>query len=194
VKPTRLVLIRHGESEWNAARRWQGQGDPPLSPRGREQASGLAEALAGEGIEAIVASDLLRAAETAAPLAARLGLEVSPEPRLRELDVGRWSGRTRREIEAEDAADLAVFESGDREARAGGGECRRDVAERAIAAIEDIAEIHAGRCVAVVAHLGVIRELSQGPDLGNAEWRIVLAGDLRRKPRAASDPLPPSTH
>jgi broad specificity phosphatase PhoE len=187
-------LLRHGESEWNAAGRWQGQGDPPLSARGREQAARLAEALVDEGIEAIFASDLVRAAETAGFVAERLGLAVSSDPRLRELDVGRWSGRTRSEIEADDVADLAAFESGDREARAGGGECRREVAERAMSAIEEIAARHGEGCVAVVAHLGVIRELLPGTDLGNAESHGVLAADLSRKRRGVSGRAHPSAH
>lgn len=194
MKPTRFVLIRHGESEWNATGRWQGQGDPPLSPLGRDQVVRLATSLEGDEIDAIVASDLARAAETAEIVADRLGLRVSADPRLRELDVGRWSGRTRREIEAEDATALAAFETGDRESRAGGGECRREVAERAMAAIADLSELHAGDCVAVVTHLGVIRELLSGSDLGNAEWRSVLAADLRRTPPGVSGRVLPSTH
>jgi broad specificity phosphatase PhoE len=194
VNDTRFVLIRHGESAWNAAGRWQGPGDPPLSPRGREQAVRLADALAGEGIDAIVSSDLLRATETAGILAARLDATVAADPRLRELDVGRWSGRTRAEIEAEDAENLAAFECGDPDARAGGGECRRDVGVRANAAIADIARVHTGRCVAVVAHLGVIRELLPGCDLGNAEWKSVRAADLRRSSRVVAGRVPPAAH
>ena len=70
-----LFLIRHAESTWNAARRWQGWGDPPLSERGLEQAEALARALAGEAIDALFTSDLQRAAQTAAPLARALGAE-----------------------------------------------------------------------------------------------------------------------
>lgn len=95
----RLLVARHGESEWNAAGRWQGQADPPLSGRGREQAARAARGASGL-IERIVASDLQRAAETARIVAAHLELEVSLLPQLRERHVGSWSGLTMPEVEA----------------------------------------------------------------------------------------------
>ena len=141
VNETRFVLIRHGESTWNAAGRWQGHGDPPLSERGREQAARLAAELASAGIEVIVASDLLRAAETAAILGAVFGVAPASDARLRELDIGRWTGWTRAEIEARDRAGLEDFESGAADARAGGGECRREIAVRVHRAVSEIGEI-----------------------------------------------------
>ena len=96
---TRLLLVRHGESIWNADGRWQGQADPPLSERGEAQA---AEAAAAIGtVDAIVTSDLERAADTGAILARMLGIDpVVTEPRLRERDAGSLSGLTRPEIHA----------------------------------------------------------------------------------------------
>jgi len=178
VDATRFVIIRHGESTWNAAGRWQGQGDPPLSERGREQAARLAAELADAGIEVIVASDLARAAETAEILCAALGLIPRWDARLRELDVGRWTGRTRAEIAARDPAQLARFEGGAPDARAGGGECRRELAARALASLREIARRHRGRCVAVVAHLGIARCLLPGTELANAGWRRATAAEL----------------
>jgi len=178
VDTTRFVLIRHGESTWNAAGRWQGQGDPPLSQRGRQQAARLAEALAGEGIEVIVASDLARALETAAILGDALDLAPATDARLRELDIGRWTGLTRAEIADLDRIRLERFERGEPEARAGGGECRREIAERVRTGVAEIAAAHAGCCVAIVAHLGVVRVLLAGTELANAEWRRVSAGEL----------------
>ena len=122
---TSFLLIRHAESIWNAGGRWQGHGDPPLSPRGRAQAAELAERLAGEGIELLIASDLARCTETAAILGARWGLVPSPDPRLREIDIGAWTGLTREQIEAREADLLARFEAEDLEARPGGGEAVR---------------------------------------------------------------------
>jgi probable phosphoglycerate mutase len=178
VNATRFVLIRHGESTWNAAGRWQGTGDPPLSERGREQAARLAAELTGEGIEMIVASDLARAAETAAILGDALGLVPVRDERLRELDVGRWTGLTRGEIEGLDREQLARFERGGSEARAGGGECRREIGGRVQSTVAEIAERQPGRCVAIVAHLGVVSALVAGAELANAEWRRVTAGEL----------------
>jgi broad specificity phosphatase PhoE len=95
---TRALLIRHGQSEWNADGRWQGQADPPLTDLGRRQALHASRNLGV--VDAIVASDLQRASETALIIAGELG--VGPlvlEPGLRERDAGEWSGLTRAEIE-----------------------------------------------------------------------------------------------
>src|SRR5512133_1433936 len=96
---TELLLVRHGETNWNRERRFQGHADPPLNDAGREQARELAETLAGEGIDAIYTSDLQRARETAEILAARFGSEVVALRELREIDVGDWQGLTWPEIE-----------------------------------------------------------------------------------------------
>jgi probable phosphoglycerate mutase len=99
--PRRLLLVRHGESTWNALSRWQGQADPPLSPFGERQAEDAAARLAELAtITAVWASDLVRARRTAELVAGHLGIAtVREEPRLRERDVGSWSGLTRDEIE-----------------------------------------------------------------------------------------------
>ena len=95
---TRVLLIRHGQSEWNADGRWQGQADPPLTDLGRHQAMHAARNLGA--VDAIVASDLQRASETALIVAEALGVgPVVLEPGLRERDAGEWSGLTRAEIE-----------------------------------------------------------------------------------------------
>ena len=98
---TRLLIVRHGESTWNAQSRWQGQADPPLSPLGEQQAEEAAERLAEiASITVVWTSDLVRARRTAELIASRLGVDgVRDEPRLRERDVGSWSGLTRAEIE-----------------------------------------------------------------------------------------------
>jgi broad specificity phosphatase PhoE len=95
---TRVLLIRHGQSEWNADGRWQGQADPPLTDLGRHQAQHASRNLGA--VDAIVASDLQRASETALILAEALGIgPIVLEPGLRERDAGEWSGLTRAEIE-----------------------------------------------------------------------------------------------
>ncbi|HEX4323241.1 MAG TPA: histidine phosphatase family protein [Gaiellaceae bacterium] len=96
---TMLIVARHGQTDWNAERRWQGHADPPLNDRGRAEAAALAESLAGAEIEAIHSSDLARARETAAIVAERLRLPLTLDARLREVDVGEWSGLTTPEIE-----------------------------------------------------------------------------------------------
>jgi probable phosphoglycerate mutase len=95
--PSRVLLVRHGQSEWNAVGRWQGQADPPLSDLGRAQARSAARTLGA--LDAIFASDLQRATETAAIISRALGVgPVIVDPDLRERDAGEWSGLTRDEI------------------------------------------------------------------------------------------------
>src|SRR5438270_7968282 len=94
---SRVLLVRHGQSEWNALGRWQGQADPPLSDLGRDQARAAARALGA--VDAVFASDLQRATETAHIIAGALGIgPVLIDERLRERDAGEWSGLTRDEI------------------------------------------------------------------------------------------------
>ena len=99
--PRRLLLVRHGESTWNAVSRWQGQADPPLSPFGERQAEDAGARLAEIAtITAVWSSNLVRARRTGDLIAKHLGVaQVREEPRLRERDVGAWSGLTRDEIE-----------------------------------------------------------------------------------------------
>lgn len=98
--PTKIVLVRHGETDWNRENRFQGHADTELNEAGREQARMLALELAGETFRAAYSSPLLRAHETASILAASLDLEVESADELMEVDVGSWSGLTRTDIEA----------------------------------------------------------------------------------------------
>jgi probable phosphoglycerate mutase len=172
-----FLLIRHAQSTWNAEGRWQGHGDPPLSELGRRQAEALARSLAAEGIELLVSSDLSRAAQTAAVLGERLGLVARHDARMRELDIGCWTGLTHAEIERGWPAELAQFIAGDALACAGGAECRAVLERRCREAIAEIAQRHAGSRVAVVTHLGVILSLVPGAQPDNA-------GVVRLEPRS----------
>lgn len=188
---TELLFIRHGESTWNAAGRWQGQGDPPLSERGRIQAAAAAMALRGRDLAILAASDLRRAAATADRIGTELGLPVRLVPGLRELDVGAWSGLRHEEIELRFLDELTRFRSGDPDVCPGGGETRRALRERVTAALSALAVEAPGR-VAVVSHLGVLRSLRPGAELANAAWVALSEGELtsgasgyhdRRNPR-----------
>jgi len=169
---SQLALIRHAESTWSADGRWQGHGDPPLSPRGREQAEALAGELRELRFELVVTSDLARAIETGAPLARALGVDALPCRGLRELDLGSWAGLTRPEIAARDPEALLRFESGGDAAPAGGGETRADLARRARASLAVLRARHPDLRIAVVTHLGVIRAIL-GAELEHASWRWV---------------------
>src|SRR5437588_9392153 len=97
--PVRALVVRHGQSTWNALGRWQGHADPPLSPLGEEQAAAAADRLVGVVVE-VCASDLARARRTAEIVAGRLGVSLRLEPRLRERQAGPWTGLTHEEIAA----------------------------------------------------------------------------------------------
>ena len=153
---TRLLLARHGETDWNRIGRWQGHADPPLNETGRRQAAELAEQLAGDGIAAVYSSDLVRASETARAVGARLGLPVVEEPALREIDVGSWSGLTRAEVEQRFPEGFARWLAGE---IGHDGETREQLTERALTAALEIASRHPGGNVLVVTHGGVIRAL-----------------------------------
>jgi broad specificity phosphatase PhoE len=165
-----IWLIRHAESEWNASGRWQGQADPVLSERGREQAQALARELVSASFEALVSSDLRRARETAEIVSRAIGLPLVCDVRLRERDLGDWSGLTTAEIEARWPAELARVRARDPAVRPGGGESIRDAAARARGFFEELARNGAAGRVGIVAHGGVIRALCDVPPLANATW------------------------
>jgi len=140
---TTLLLVRHGETDRNAEGKLQGHTDRPLNDYGRRQARALAERLAGEEIEAVYASDLSRARETAEILGAQLGLPVAVDPDLREKNWGNWEGLTadeRLRIEYE-------------------GESSEDHRSRTLRAVERIVERHPAGRVVVVTHGGSLRRL-----------------------------------
>ena len=173
----RLLLVRHGESTWNAHGRWQGWADPPLSDLGRAQAEAAAPAAAP--VDAVVSSDLQRARTTAELMAAVLDLDpaaVVIEPDLRERDVGDFTGLTRVEIEERWPGVLSnVAASIARDRRF--GETVEQLAARVDAALGRLGATYAGQRVLVVTHGGVVRNLERSfgiepnplPNLGGIE-------------------------
>jgi probable phosphoglycerate mutase len=105
----RLVLIRHGETDWNREVRWQGQTDVPLNPTGRAQARALARSMSGQDLDAVYSSDLLRAAQTAEAVAEATGARLILDLRLREIDLGEWQGMLSDEIRSRDGAQVDLF-------------------------------------------------------------------------------------
>ncbi len=148
----RLLLVRHGQSEWNAGRVLQGQADVPLSALGRDQAAALAPTVAALAPERAVTSDLLRATATAAILG---HADARPEPTLREIDVGVWQGRAIPDLQAEDAAAYAGWRAGTH--RPEGGEDWATFAARVQRAIRSEAASGGARTLLAVCHGGVIR-------------------------------------
>jgi len=169
-KEPKVWIARHAESTWNAEGRWQGQGDPPLSRLGERQAQALAERLARRGVHTLISSDLARAAQTAVIAGQRLGVAPRFEPRLRERDVGAWSGLAHAEITSCFPDELARMRAGDPDLRPGGGESFRALETRVRAAFAEIAAQANAEGIAVITHLGVIRVLEPQVQVEHASF------------------------
>ncbi len=159
-RSTEILMIRHGQTEWNAAKRLQGHSDIPLNEKGMEQAFALAQTLREEKLAAIFSSDLQRALKTAEEIAKWHGLPIHIDPAFRERSYGVFEGLSREEIKtrypeshaAWYAADPDhVFPPGERPA-----ESMRSFHHRAIDAVSRIAGRYAGQKIALVAHFGII--------------------------------------
>ncbi len=183
---TQLLLVRHGETDWNRDRRFQGHADQPLNHAGREQARALADELAGERIDFVYTSDLVRARETAEIVAARLGADVVVWNELREIDVGDWEGLTWPEIEERHPEGARSWHEHGQGWNS--GETYDQLGERIIAALRRIAADHPDQSVLVVGHGGTVRATRafiqglsvadsrrQSPGIGNCEvFRVVV--------------------
>ena len=149
-----LWLIRHGQTDWNLEGRYQGQADVPLNATGLAQAETFAAGLDGRSFTALYSSDLLRAYQTAQVIAARVGLAVQTDPRLREINQGEWQGRTLDEIRAvyneSKQAKRGLIDPA--AARAPGGESVLEVSQRMARAADDIARAVPSGPVLVISH------------------------------------------
>jgi alpha-ribazole phosphatase len=155
----RLLLVRHGETDWNATGRYQGQCDIPLNAAGRWQAKAVADRLAADRLDAIYASDLLRAWETAQAIAEPHALKVRADARLREMSYGEWQGLTYREIAEQAPEALAAWNADRVHTTPPGGESLADLAGRARRVLDEIRQAHTKGTVALVSHGGTVRML-----------------------------------
>lgn len=153
---TRVLAVRHGETAWNVDTRLQGQIDISLNSTGQEQARRLAEALAEEGVEAIVASDLVRARDTAQAVADRTGLPLVTDAGLRERHFGIFQGHTYAEVEQRWPDESARWRKRDPGFGAPGGETLAAFYERCVATATRLAAAHPGRTLLLVTHGGVL--------------------------------------
>ena len=164
---TKLLLIRHGETDDNHKRVFQGQGGRGMNPRGHEQAARLAARLAGGGaggasagpavpLRALYCSDLERARETAAAIGRALGLDPIEDPALREVNLGAWQGLNEAEVAARFPEEWRAWKAGI-DVKRGGGESYAELADRMAGAVERIVARHRGEAVAAVSHGASIR-------------------------------------
>ena len=156
----RIWFVRHGETEWNRTKRYQGYSDIPLNETGRRQAQDTAALLANEPLMAVYASDLSRAVETAEAIAQPHGVQVQQKPELRELHFGLWEGLRYEQIMEKWADELSLMYEHPEKGCAPEGEGFSELAKRAWPALQAIREAHQEEeAIAVVAHGGTIRVL-----------------------------------
>lgn len=155
----KLLLARHGQTDWNATQRFQGQSDLPLNETGRQQAIALGKRLLHQPIDSLYASDLQRARETARILAAHHACEIYTDPRLRETSFGDWEGLTYNEIKQNDPAALAAWEADLYKTAPPNGETLEQLAARVQSALDDIRAKHTDQTILLVAHGGPLQVL-----------------------------------
>ena len=188
--PRRVVVLRHGETDHNAARIWQGHLDTPLSERGTEQADAVGPALAALSPRRIVSSDLTRARLTAESVGRATGIPVLLDPRFREIDVGAWQGLAAAEVAERWPQEQAALARGEDVRRGEHGETATEVAQRVGEALtEQLDTLGAGECLVVSTHgaagrtaaawlLGLEHDLAWRVlgALGNCHWAELVEG------------------
>jgi broad specificity phosphatase PhoE len=156
----RLVLVRHGETDWNVTLQYQGQAQVPLNGRGRAQAQRVAERLRGRGVTTLYASDIVRAWETAEIIGEALGVTPQAMPELREIDVGQWEGLTPEELYRRFPDHMHEYERDPARTVRLGGESYAQLQERALVALRKIEDNHKpDETVLAVSHGGTIRTI-----------------------------------
>ena len=179
---TRLVLLRHGRTAWNAERRFQGQADPPLDEVGRVQAYEVSAVIAALHPHVLVSSDAARAMQTAERVGAATGLPVRTEVRFRERGLGHWEGLTRDEVAVRYPDEFVDWAAG-RDVSRRGGESREQVAERALAAFSELPEVdlavvvtHSATAMALcTALLGLDQRVHVLGPLANCHWSELIS-------------------
>ena len=149
---TQLILIRHGETDWNVEGRWQGQADVPLNENGLKQAEQIAQLLSNRKIQAIYTSDSTRTRRTAEVLGRVIGLRVYIDIRLREIHQGEWQGLLITEIKERYSEEFRSRRANPLTIAPPGGETTKQVQERALSFIKDISDHYPNEAVAIVSH------------------------------------------
>lgn len=189
---TQLYLIRHGQTEWNLACRYQGQSDVPLSQKGIEQADFLAKNFPATHLDAVYSSDLKRAVATAQAVADRFSIEVQTKHELRELSFGAWEGLTYEQIVAKWPDALRDFFTHPDILHIPEGESFPILQARAVACIQSILRENKGKTIAVFAHGAILRTIladAIGFPLANV-WRIRQSNTAVNRIDYAEDGVP----
>jgi broad specificity phosphatase PhoE len=154
---TQVLVVRHGETDWNREGRWQGQGGPGLNDTGRAQAARIAARLARLRIDALYTSDLDRAEQTAAVIGAAVGREPQPDQGLREVDNGDWRGLTRAQVRQRNPAGYRRWLRG--EPGWHGGETYDEMHARVVGTLDRLLAVHRRGRIVLVSHGGAVRAI-----------------------------------
>ena len=188
----KLILVRHGETDWNAEGRIQGMLDVPLNALGMQQAALTAAELARSiDMADMVSSDLVRTRETTTPIAEATGFEPRFDARIRERNFGVWQGKTYEEWRVLDAVGMARYNAGDPDYGPEGGETATQFLARCVSAVSDLVTISKERTLILVTHGGVVSSMvrhAQGlnpqsartwsvPNASISEWRVEYVND-----------------
>lgn len=156
---TRVILVRHGETNWNRTKRYQGHSDIALNQTGIVQAQRIGMRLAAEKIQAVYSSDLLRAVQTATHIADKHGLPVLQRQELREINFGNWEGLTYEQIIVDNRDLITEIYNGNSSACMPNGESFEILGKRAMSVMEECVQKHQGENIVVVAHGGTLRTI-----------------------------------
>ena len=173
---TTLIFVRHGQSESNLARVFTGQGNTALTAMGREQAERTAQYLKQFPISHIYASDLIRAMDTAAPTAREFGLEIVPNPKLREIYAGKWEGQSYDALKEHYGNFYQMWIEDLGRAHPDGGERVLDLYQRVNEEIDRLVQLHRGECIALFSHATPARAAAckwfgyAPEDMGRVPW------------------------
>ena len=173
---TEIVIVRHGETEFNRLGTFRGRADVPLNDRGREQAAAVCAALKGEPLAAVLSSPLVRALDTARPIAAEHGLEPVIDLAFHNIELGEWQGAEKKRVEREHPDLWALWVNDPDRLEISGGERLAEVRERAYRRTLELVDTYRDRRVAVVTHRSVAK-LLMGALLGMTEgyfWKFYL--------------------
>lgn len=172
---TRILVIRHGQTEWNRVERFRGRAEVPLNDTGRAQAAALARRLAGrEAITTVFASPLERCVQTAEAIAAQTGARVEPREGLNDVDYGQWQGLTPDEVRERWPREFELWLTRMHEVQFPGGDNLTVVRERVVADLERIRDENVGQTVAIVSHKVICQILACAMlGLDNAHVRLI---------------------
>ncbi len=157
---TRLIVVRHGQTEWNRVERFRGRADVPLNETGLRQAQAVARRIAAAWkVDGVYYSDLARTRVTALTIAADCGSPAYPQPGLLDIDYGAWTGLSPDEVAARDPELWQLWKEDPQDVHIPGGETLEVVRRRAVACMEAVASRHEGGTAVIVSHLVVCRLL-----------------------------------